>query len=202
MMYNRFNERNDIFIAVLVLTLAFTMFLTGGIYHINVAFLPIFALTGFSVTVTAFLLHELAHRTVARRLGAVAFFKLWNLGIILALITSLFGFIIAAPGAVEFAGLYDSESEGKIAAAGPGTNIALGALFYLIYLFISTGIAGFILYYVALLNFWFALFNLIPVPPLDGSKVFYWNSKVFAFLFILSLVLNVVDGFIPSLFGL
>ncbi len=202
MMYSRFNEQNDIFIAVVVLTIAFTLLLNGGLFRINPSSLPIYAITAFAVTVTAFLLHELAHRTVARRLGAVAYFKLWKMGILLALLTSLFGFIFAAPGAVEFAGLYDNKSEGKIALAGPLTNIVLGGIFYIIYLLFNTGVAGFMLYYIAILNLWFALFNLLPMPPLDGSKVFYWNSKIFAGIFVFAIILNVVDGFIPSFFGI
>ncbi len=201
MMYSKYNEKNDILIAVVVLTLAFTLLINGGLFKINPSLLPIYAITAFSVTVTAFLLHELAHRTVARRLGAIAYFKLWKTGILLALFTSLFGFIFAAPGAVEFAGLYDSKSEGKIAIAGPLTNIFFGGIFLTIHIFLNSGTVGFMLYYIAILNLWFALFNLLPVPPLDGSKVFYWNSKIFAAIFIIAIILNFVDSFIPSLLG-
>lgn len=203
MMYNKNNESNDIIIAVLVLTMAFTLMINGGITRFpGIKLLELDVLVGFSVTVTAFLLHELAHRTVARKLGAVAFFKLWPVGILMALITSVFGFIFAAPGAVQFAGLYDRESEGKIALAGPGTNIIIGVIAFAAYLFSGTGVLPYILGWVALLNLWFALFNLIPFPPLDGSKVFYWNSKIFVAVFLIAIILNIVDGFIPDIFGL
>ncbi len=88
MMYSRNNESNDIIIAVIVLTIAFTLMINGGLRAVNPGAFEIEVLIGFSVTVTAFLLHEMAHRTVARRLGAVAFFKLWPVGILMALITS------------------------------------------------------------------------------------------------------------------
>ena len=208
MYYNRNNETNDILISVLILTISFTLMITGGITRItaySTGSIELAGLTGFAVTVTAFLLHEMAHRTVARKLGAVAFFKLWPAGVLLALITSMFGFLFGAPGAVEFAGLYDQESEGKIALAGPATNIVLGVIFYVLYLllsFPSMVIPEFVLFYVALLNLWFALFNLLPIPPLDGSKVFYWNSKLYAGIFILVIVLNFVDGLIPSFLGI
>ncbi len=204
MMYRRYNnESNDIIIAVLALTLAFTLMINGGLRAAPVHILILEVLIGFSVTVTAFLLHEMAHRTVARKLGAVAFFKLWPVGILLALITSVFGFILAAPGAVQFAGLYDKESEGKIAVAGPATNVFIGIIAFLIVTFINLGYTGdVILTWVAWLNLWFALFNLIPFPPLDGSKVFYWNSKIFAVLFVGVIILNFVDGFIPAAFGI
>ena len=125
-----------------------------------------------------------------------------NPSTIFSTITSMFGFIFAAPGAVQFAGLYDRESEGKIAVAGPGTNVLIGVIAFLAYTLVHVGvIASTILLWVAWLNLWFALFNLIPFPPLDGSKVFYWNSKLFAAIFILVIVLNIVDGFIPLIFG-
>jgi Zn-dependent protease len=202
MMYSRNNESNDIIIAVIVLTIAFTLMINGGLHAASPKTFELEILIGFSVTITAFLMHEMAHRTVARRLGAVAFFKLWPVGILMALITSVFGFIFAAPGAVQFAGLYDRDSEGKIALAGPSTNIFIGSIAFLAFKFAPLGVvASTILLWVAWLNLWFALFNLIPFPPLDGSKVFYWNSKLFAAIFILTAVLNIVDGFLPAIFG-
>ena len=73
----------------------------------------------------------------------------------------------------------------------------IGVIAFLAYTLVHVGtVASIILLWVAWLNLWFALFNLIPFPPLDGSKVFYWNSKLFAAIFILVIVLNIVDGFI------
>ncbi|WMT52137.1 MAG: peptidase [Ferroplasma sp.] len=202
-MYSRNNESNDIIIAVIVLTIAFTLMINGGLRAVNPKTFEVDVLIGFSVTVTAFLLHEMAHRTVARRLGAVAFFKLWPVGVLMALITSVFGFIFAAPGAVQFAGLYDRESEGKIALAGPATNIFIGIIVFLAFIFLPlSAVASRILLWVAWLNLWFALFNLIPFPPLDGSKVFYWNSKLFAAVFIIAIILNFLDGFLLQIFGI
>jgi len=207
MYYNKNNETNDIIIAVLILTISFTLMIIRGINGIIAYpawYIELAALTGFAVTITAFLSHEMAHRTVARRFNAVSFFKLWPAGVLLALVTSMFGFLFGAPGAVEFAGIYDQSKEGKIALAGPATNIVIGGIAYIIYLFLSPSmyIARFILFYVALLNLWFALFNLLPIPPLDGSKVFYWNSRLYAVIFILVIVLNFVDGLIPELLGI
>lgn len=57
-----------------------------------------------------------------------------------------------------------------VALAGPISNIILGSTIGIIYL--TTGYFNEILYIIALVNFSLAIFNLIPIPPLDGSKVF------------------------------
>lgn len=65
--------------------------------------------------------------------------------------------------------------EALVAAAGPATNILIATVFGLVMRFASTlsldasfiTIAGYIVY----INILLALFNLIPFPPLDGSKV-------------------------------
>lgn len=65
--------------------------------------------------------------------------------------------------------------EAKVAAAGPAINIAIAILFGLLIRFSETlglppaflDIATYIVY----INILLALFNLIPIPPLDGSKI-------------------------------
>jgi len=61
--------------------------------------------------------------------------------------------------------------EAIVAAAGPASNLALAILFGLI---IRSGLfpmANEIWTYVVLINISLMLLNLIPIPPLDGSKI-------------------------------
>ncbi len=70
-----------------------------------------------------------------------------------------------------------------VGAAGPAVNIALAVIFGLLIRFVpvvADGIPGvFILNFItiassiALLNLVLAVFNLVPIPPLDGSKVLF-----------------------------
>jgi len=62
-----------------------------------------------------------------------------------------------------------------IAAAGPASNFLLGIVFALMYQIVTPGLGQqnllvFFLQYGAYLSFLLGLFNLIPIPPLDGSK--------------------------------
>jgi Zn-dependent protease len=65
--------------------------------------------------------------------------------------------------------------EAKVAAAGPAVNLALALIFGLVIRW--SGVIGLsssfveISSYVVYINILLAFFNLIPIPPLDGSKI-------------------------------
>lgn len=169
-------ELRDILISVLVFTLAFSIFsFRGGMLRI----LPFYDIIGISLAVAifAFLLHELAHRVVARRFGGTAVYKMWPYGALLALIISTLGIIFAALGAVYINGVYDRDHLGKVSLAGPATNIAIGIVFFSAYSLTASTITGLVLLYVASLNFYMGFFNLLPIPPLDGFKIWSWNKQ-------------------------
>lgn len=141
---------------------------------------------------TGFLFHELAHKGVAQRFGYHAEFRMWKLGLIIAVASALlsFGrFLFFAPGAV-YTSTYkmpDPGEEGLISAAGPVTNIVLAGLFYV--LATSTGyddIWSMIGSFGFQINLWLAAFNLVPFPPLDGVKILRWNKAAWLALAVIS----------------
>lgn len=64
-----------------------------------------------------------------------------------------------------------------VAVAGPLTNFLIAFVSFLIGYFtgwlVADGIVGTIFTELVLVNLGFGIFNLIPIPPLDGSRVLY-----------------------------
>ena len=172
----------DLFLSWLTISLAFSWVFSSFQYSTMLAKLPI---VGIAVG-SGFVLHELAHRFVAKKFKAHAYYKAWPYGLLFVLLTALLGFIFAAPGAVYIQGDHiDRKKNGIISIAGPLTNVILAGIFAFL---LFTASSGEFLWQVGQIGFqinlWLALFNLIPIPPLDGSKVFMWNPLVWAASFI------------------
>jgi len=130
--------------------------------------------------VSSFLTHELAHKIVAQKMGYWAEFRLSIPGLLLTLLSVIFPIKIIAPGAVRVVGLFISkDGVGKIAFAGPLTNIIQAIVYvFLIEFYASNDLTAISLYVLASLNLSLALFNLIPLDPMDGAKVFKWSRSV------------------------
>ncbi len=162
------NELKDLFISWTVISFCFA--LTPSIWSL----IPLLPISGITAGL-GFILHELGHRYFARRSGCVAYYRAWRWGLALALITSILSlgrFIFAAPGAVYIGCIYREltrEEEARISAAGPAANMVLALLFRALPLGLISRI-GFEV------NSYLALFNLLPLPPLDGWKLFRSNS--------------------------
>lgn len=137
-----------------------------------------------------FLLHELAHRTTAKRNGCYAYYQVWLWGVILALFISIATsgrLIFAALGAVYISPMILSSQldeitlrrvYGKIALSGPSMNLLLSVVF--LFLMNLGGAIAEISYIGLRINLWLAAFNLLPFTPLDGSKVYVWSKIIWA----------------------
>jgi len=55
--------------------------------------------------------------------------------------------------------------------AGPGINLVVAAIFALIYRFLPVSPASEVINIIIYINLVLCVFNLIPIPPLDGSKI-------------------------------
>ena len=187
-------EISSIIIAWLVLSVAITYRNFVGLFT-GIGSLEV-VIAGFIATATGFIIHEMGHKYVAIRRGYVAHFRLWMQGLLLTLFVVVFsggGIVFGAPGAVYIAPAaaayygYDSASRPRdpeqenmvISAAGPGINLAFAVAFLALVL---ATLSGSFLWTIA--QFGFALnvglgsFNMLPVPPLGGSKIFRKNILV------------------------
>lgn len=146
------------------------------------------------VALLSFALHELAHKFAAQKFGLNAEFKVWPAGLFggaaLTIFLNLLGIPIkiAAPGAVIISQYVFSltkskisfERIGMISAAGPLINLAFAILFLLIKTPFSAEIVT--------INAFLAFFNLLPIKPLDGSKIFIWKPWIWFLMVVISIM--------------
>ena len=177
------SEVRDLIIAFIVISLCFAIVNAGRDISGILSILPI-VMVGVGA---GFILHELGHKFVSMKYGYWAEFKLWPQGLIFALVTSFFGFVFAAPGAVyTYANYMTYEINGKISIAGPVVNIILALVFLAIATAIypsafysETSSLIFVICAVGYsINSFLAVFNLLPIGNLDGSKVLTWNFGI------------------------
>jgi Zn-dependent protease len=129
------------------------------------------------------IIHELAHGWVAYKmgdstakwLGRLSFDPRRHLDLVGTLALFIVGFGWAKPVPVNFANLRD-QRKGLIfvSAAGITANIILAFLSFLLLRFLSPlplDRTFTLLYNMGNINIMLAAFNLIPIPPLDGSKI-------------------------------
>lgn len=163
------------------------------------------------------ILHEVAHGWVAlrmgdptaKRAGRLTLNPLKHLDPVGTLMLFIFGFGWARPVPVNFANLRENR-KGMIFVSSAGIAVNLILAFISLFLLQALspdprGIVATMLYYMAQINIILAAFNLIPIPPLDGSKIlmgffparlqpFLLQLEPYGFLIIIGLLfLHVLD---------
>ena len=146
-------------------------------------FLPIVVIFLVSLSI-----HEYAHGWMAYRYGDETAARMGRLTLNPLAHISLLGTIIlpliahfgwAKPVPVNFSVLTKKQIF-NVAAAGPLANILLASLmagiFHTFSLDASTVLGNFVLMAI-FFNLVLAVFNLLPIPPLDGSKMVYVRLK-------------------------
>ncbi|ASI13504.1 S2P/M50B family intramembrane-cleaving metalloendopeptidase [Candidatus Mancarchaeum acidiphilum] len=193
-------EIKEIVIADLVLTIAFTLSLMGGLFSRSPNFVERFAiyLPGIFIIVTlTFVLHELMHRQVAKHFGAVASFQYSVNGLLITLATGVFGFIFGIPGAtVIYTNNFTRKEEGLVSIAGPLMNFAVFVLFFAIFImspYINNSYVTLIAALGMFISILLAFFNMLPIMPLDGAKVLNWNKKVYFSSMVIIFILMAVS---------
>ncbi len=145
----------------------------------------LFTLPIFLVSLT---IHEYAHGWMAYKYGDDTAKRMGRLTLNPIAHISLFGTIVlpliahfgwAKPVPVNFA-ILSKRQIFNVAVAGPLSNILLACIltcaFHVLHLKALPVLGNFILMAI-LFNLILAVFNLLPIPPLDGSKMVYARLK-------------------------
>ncbi|MFH0832519.1 MAG: site-2 protease family protein [Candidatus Aenigmatarchaeota archaeon] len=177
-------------LAISAVVLAFVFAYSG----LNLNFINDFPAALIAVSL-GFILHELGHRAVAKKFHCHAEYRIWKEGLMLALLITLAtsgAFVFAALGAVMIHSLgpLSRKRIGLISLTGPAMNILLAFVFLLLNFLFPLNV----FYMGAYVNVWLALFNLFPIPPLDGSKIFFWNKAVWVGAFALTIIMFILVG--------
>ncbi len=144
--------------------------------------------------ITGFVLHELAHRNIAKKYGLKTEFTAYTPGLLLTVLSGFLpNIILLVPGYVKTVVYKYTPNLERIffysVAAGPATNIALALVARIASLAMPhAGVQAFLIDF-STINGWIAFFNLLPIPPLDGSKMFSLNKPVWIAMILLAFFL-------------
>lgn len=146
-------------------------------------------LIGLPILIFSAILHEVAHGYVADRFGDptarlagrltldprphIDTFMTILLPLMLIISGSPIIFGGAKPVPVDPYNLKEGRKDvALVALVGPLTNVLIAIVAALLFRVLDAGIIGLILVTIVHYNLLLAIFNLLPIPPLDGSKVF------------------------------
>ncbi len=127
--------------------------------------------------------HEFAHNVMAFKYNIDAKFEVWASGMGMVFLTSyLFGNVFATPGrSVLDAENVEKRIEGLIYTMGPLVNIILAII--LIPFASAPGSLGLMASVGIPMNLLIAIYNLLPIKPMDGTSIKNWKLSVWVLLF-------------------
>ena len=156
---------------------------------------PLYIIIVLAIILASVILHELAHGVVAyflgdhtaRDAGRLTLNPLKHIDPIMSILVPVVLYLLKAP---VFGGAKPVPINSRnlkwhewglalVAIAGPLTNFLIAFITFLIAyfsggLYISSGeLTHFVFTEIIFINLGFMLFNLIPIPPLDGSRILY-----------------------------
>jgi Zn-dependent protease len=164
-----------------------------GHVHYSLTSCYMFTILSIAILILSVVVHEVSHGYMADRLGdptprlqgRLTLNPIKHLdpvgSFIVPLITSLAGFTFGWAKPVEY-NPYNiknkRQGEFLIALAGPLSNIVIALIFSVIIRAVtaSGGVSSPFIQisaYIVIINIILAVFNLIPLPPLDGSKILF-----------------------------
>ncbi|MDP7323243.1 MAG: hypothetical protein QF632_00620 [Candidatus Woesearchaeota archaeon] len=206
--YYPFNKEEKKALVITTLVLTFIIAFNDGSETFNLSswivhFILIAVGVGLSV-----IAHETGHRLAAFSAGFRVEYQLWWYGALIGVIFTLVSrgnIWVLIPGSfwahhsvIHRLGFFrygpNTLGVSIVALCGPIASIVMATLVKSVELIFFSG-GNALLNKLFIFNLAFAVWNLLPIPPLDGSKLFFHSRLTFAFIFGSVLGYTVLAGF-------
>ncbi|NQV08630.1 hypothetical protein HQ529_02120 [Candidatus Woesearchaeota archaeon] len=206
-------EVRDVVIAILVMTLIF------GFNDGRENFVAYLWITNIIKVLFIVMISVALHVCMQKLVGLIssykAEFRIWPYGVVIGLLLTIVSsgkLYFLAPGGVLIhhmtlhrLGMFryglSTYLSTIIAFSGPLSNIILALIFKILYF--STNIEIFSI--IVVFNLWYAVFSMLPVPPLDGSTAFFGGRSTYAlffsFIIAASIMIAISSTLVVMLFG-
>ncbi|MAE42291.1 hypothetical protein CMO93_00855 [Candidatus Woesearchaeota archaeon] len=185
------SEIRGLIIAIIVIAfiISFSEWGAGDAANLSLGFFNFF--NSILIVALSFLVHISAQRIWSLGTGYRLEWKMWGFGLLAGLIVVFLTngkFWLILPGGFivhHLAGhrlgwfRYDINwwAVGLIAVMGPLASIIIAILFKAL----SAAAVNSLIQKLIMFNIAYALYSLLPIPPLDGSKTFYGSRMLYAF---------------------
>jgi Zn-dependent protease len=188
--YSRFSRKEMLWLGISILVMTFIVGFNDGSASLDPAFFISNMLFSLIAVAIAVLVHEAAHKITAPNLGTKVEFKPFFYGLLGGLILSFMSYgkiIFLAYSSFQMSWLEKHRlgyfrhktgyfDQGKIAVVGPLANLAVAMVFKSIGFLPESLVTK-----IVLVNALFAIYNMLPIPPLDGAHVMYATKTVYPF---------------------
>jgi Zn-dependent protease len=176
-------EAKHIILADAVLTIAFSLTIAGGLFGLSEKVFLYYLPIAFLAVTLNFILHEMMHKFTAQHYGAQAAFVSSPTGLMITLVTGALGFLFGIPGATMiYTNRFTKKENGIVSLAGPLTNLVVFLGAFAVLVFANPASSSYLfnaLQFVIFISLLLGFFNMLPIFPLDGSKVLAWNKAIY-----------------------
>lgn len=196
--YFKFSKDELKALVITIVVLTFIMAFNDKRPEFSVVYWTSNFLLWLAIVAVSVMIHHAGHRLIAIKIGFKVEFRLWwyglGAGLIMALITRgtipllLPGGIYVHHLAAHRLGAFrygpNVVAISIIAMMGPLFNIFLATIVKTLQIWVPFGLLNTaIVDRIFIFNLLFAMFTLLPIPPLDGSRMFFHSRLAYAFVF-------------------